>query len=672
MSDHASARTVGHRRRPVHTALAVILAMLFVAVELLVMISYQHSSDTTKRMNVAADTTTAMANISRESLLLREGVLMMDGVGEWDAIELQRALLERQLQVLEGSSPDASLHEGVQRFRAVLATVDSGIERIRSTDRNGAAAVARMRAPLDELELQAKQLFDSEEHRLYAALDDDLKGGRRTQLMLLGLGGFVLLLGTTLAFFLRRSVRADFARSHEALVAEMTERVALQGQLAHQAYHDPLTGLANTLLFFRELHRALERADRSSATTAVVYLDLDGFKGVNDSLGHSAGDQLLQQVAARLEDEIRTVDTAARLGGDEFALLLEDAGTEQDVLAIVGRMQAALTKPFAVLGRELTVTASMGVVTATGSDADVDQLVKDADLAMYRAKSAGKSRYVVFDQAMRQEAEHRASVEDELERAIAEREFILHYQPIVDLRTGDVQGMEALIRWQHPSGELRPPLDFIEIAERTGLINAIGDQVLEMATQTMADWHRTEPGARSVFVSVNVSARQFREPGFVERISEVLERTGLEPGALVIEITESVMMRETDQAVGILRDLRDRGIRIAIDDFGTGYSSLSYLRFMPVDILKLDRSFVSSLSEDNAITVAIAELASTLGIQAVAEGIEEPEQWDRLVAMGCVSGQGFLIARPLPAEEAATHLVSGPMLESRHAALPSG
>jgi EAL domain-containing protein (putative c-di-GMP-specific phosphodiesterase class I) len=232
--------------------------------------------------------------------------------------------------------------------------------------------------------------------------------------------------------------------------------------------------------------------------------------------------------------------------------------------------------------------------------------------------------------------------------------------------------MEALIRWQHPSGELRPPLSFIGIAEETGLINAIGDQVLEMATQTMADWHRTTPGAHDVFVSVNVSARQFREPGFVERISEVLSRTGLDPHALVIEITESVMMNETDQAVGILRELRNRGVRIAIDDFGTGYSSLSYLRFMPVDILKLDRSFVASLSEDNAITVAIAQLASTLGIQAVAEGIEEPEQWDRLLAMGCLSGQGFLIARPQPASEAVAHLEAGPMLESRRTAVPLG
>jgi diguanylate cyclase (GGDEF)-like protein len=502
-------------------------------------------------------------------------------------------------------------------------------------------------------------------------LNDDLAGGRRTQLMLLGLGGFVLLLGTTLAFVLRRSVRADFAKAHLALVAEMTEREALQVQLAHQAYHDPLTGLANSLLFFREVGRALERADRSSTTTAVVYIDLDGFKSVNDSLGHSAGDQLLQQVAARLQEQIRTVDTAARLGGDEFALLLEDAGTPEDIVRILDRMLAAFAEPFVMLGRELHVTASAGVAIATGTGTDADQLVKDADLAMYTAKSSGKNRYAHFDEEMRREAQRRDSLEYELARAIAEREFVLHYQPIVDLRTGDVQGMEALVRWAHPSGELRPPAAFIDVAEETGQINAIGDQVLEMATETMAHWRRTTPDARGVFVSVNVSARQFMEPGFVQRISDALERTGLEPSALVIEITESVMMRETDQAVGILRELRDHGVRIAIDDFGTGYSSLSYLRFMPVDILKLDRSFVASLSEDNAITIAIAQLASTLGIQAVAEGIEEPAQWDRLLAMGCVSGQGFLIAHPEPADEAVAHLGTGPMLESRRAVVPA-
>ena len=664
---------MGHRRRPIHTILAVILAVLFVGVELLVLVSFQRSSSTTLRMDEATHTTSTLAGISREALLLRDGFLTMERQTELQSIEVHRALLERQLFVLEGSSEDPALHAGIDRFRASLATVDVGIAQIQGASREGIAAEAvQMRQPLDEMEVLAKQLFDSESHRLYDALNDDLRGSRRTQLMLLGMGGFVLLLGTSLAFFLRRSVRADFAQAHEDLVGEMTERVALQGQLAHQAYHDPLTGLANTLMFYREVHRALERACRSESTTAVVYIDLDGFKAVNDTLGHSAGDQLLQQVAGRLEEQIRTVDTAARLGGDEFAILLEDAGTEQDVLAIVDRVLAALTVPFTVVGRELSVSASMGVVTASGPGADVDQLVKDADLAMYKAKGAGKCRYTVFDEDMRQEAQQRSTIQVELERAIAQRQFVLHYQPIVDLRSGEIQGMEALVRWQHPSGELRPPLSFIGIAEETGLINAIGDQVMEMATQTMADWHRTTPGAHDVFVSVNVSARQFREPGFVERISEVLARTGLEPRALVIEITESVMMSETDQAVGILRELRNRGVRIAIDDFGTGYSSLSYLRFMPVDILKLDRSFVASLNEDNAITVAIAQLASTLGIQAVAEGIEEPEQWDRLLAMGCLSGQGFLIARPQPAEEAVAHLEHGPMLESRRTAVPWG
>ncbi len=665
MSGLSTVRTVGHRRRPIHLVLTVLLAVLFVCVELLVLVSFQRSMATTKRMNVATDTTTAMANISRETLLLRELILTMDRPGDLAAIKLERSLLERQLFVLGASSPDAALQQGAAEFRATLESVDAGIEHLQEVNPTGVEAVAAlMEGPLNRMELQAKRLFDSEEQRLYGALNDDLEGGRQTQVLLVGLAAFVLVLGTALSFLLRRSVRADFARAHEALIAEVAERESLQAQLAHQAYHDSLTGLANAPLFLREVERALARAERTSGTLAIAYLDLDGFKGVNDSLGHTAGDQLLQQVSVRLEEQIRSVDTAARLGGDEFALLLEDAGTEQDVMVVMDRVLASVAEPFSILGRDLTITASLGIVPAAPDGIGVTQLIKDADLAMYKAKDACKNRRVTFDPRMREEAEGRNLIERDLEQAILKREFVLHYQPIVDLRTGDVQGMEALVRWAHPSGELRPPDAFIKIAEETGLINAIGDQVLETATQTMAEWHRTCPDARDVFVSVNASARQFMERGFGDRISQILESSGLEPRALVIEVTESLMMSEAGHAVGLLRELRQRGVRIAIDDFGTGYSSLSYLRFMPVDILKLDRSFVASLHEDNGIAAAIAQLATTLGIQAVAEGIEGPEQWDRLVAMGWTSGQGFLIARPLPADEAVAHLSSGPRLDA--------
>jgi diguanylate cyclase (GGDEF)-like protein len=652
---------VGYRRRPIHLALAVILAVLFGCVELLVLVSYQRSSVTAQRMNDATDTTTALASISRESLLIRERVLTMDDPREGGIdIDLHRALLDRQLSVLAASSSDVALLAGIDRFRSILASLDVGIERIRAS---GAADIeaetARMREPLDQMELQAKRLFDSEEHRLYTALADDLAGSRRTQVQLVVLAGLVLLLGTTLAIFLRRSVRADFANAHEALVAEMTEREALQDQLGHQVHHDPITGLANTRLFVREVERALDRAKRHPGTVAVAYLDLDGFKAVNDSLGHAAGDELLKQVGARLESQIRSTDIAARLGGDEFALLFADSGTEQDVLTIADRIVTELALPYAILGRTLKISASLGIVPEAAPGIEATELIKDADLAMYSAKDAGKNQRVNFNVGMREEAEDRSEIERELERAILEHEFVLHYQPIVELRSGRVEGMEALVRWAHPSGELRPPAAFIDIAEETGLIDAIGDQVFEMATETMAGWHGAFPEAADIFVSVNASARQFSDESFGDRIAQMLTRSGLRPEALVIEVTESTMMGETDEAVQILRELRGHGVRIAIDDFGTGYSSLSYLRFMPVDFLKLDRSFVASLNEDNGIAAAIAQLANSLGIRAVAEGIERPEQWDLLMEMGWVSGQGFLIARPQPAALAIEHLRSG-------------
>jgi diguanylate cyclase (GGDEF)-like protein len=644
----------------VHAVLALAVVALFVLVEILVVTSYRQVSETAQGVNLATNTSTTLANVSRETLLLRDLFLHLKGPAGLSEVQLRRGLLERQLQVLTGSSTDPSLQSGIVGYRWGLETLDAQLSRLKGAPRSSfATAVTLMSPTLDDLDLRAKQLFDSQEHRLYGAISADLVAGKRSAMTLGGLGAFALLLGTVLAFFLRRSVRADFARGHEALVAEMHEREILQDQLTHQAFHDSLTGLANMPLFTHEVQRALARAERDHSTTALMYLDLDGFKAVNDTLGHEAGDQLLRQIAGRLERAVRTVDTVARIGGDEFAIVLEGAGSEEQILVVAERLLDDVSRPFEIHHRELSVSVSIGIVTEVRADQGVDELVRDADLAMYLAKSLGKDRYVVFEPRMREESELRSDLVRDLGRAIVEREFICHYQPIVDLATGRIDGMEALVRWIHPSGELRSPSSFIDVAEQTGQIDDIGDLVMDGAIGSMAAWHRDSPSASQAFVSVNVSAHQLRQPGFPRRIAGMLERSGLEPTSLVVEVTESVMMREGDQTVAVLRELRSLGVRVAIDDFGTGYSSLSYLRFMPVDILKLDRSFISAMDEGNEIVEAVVGLATTLGIQVVAEGIEEQEQWERLVALGCRFGQGFLIGKPASADIAESLLEQG-------------
>jgi diguanylate cyclase (GGDEF)-like protein len=656
---HDPKTQVGHRRRPLHAVLAVVVAALFVMVELLVLSSYRQVSATAQSVNAATDTTATLANLSRETLLLRS--LILDGNGSINRtdVQLHRGLLEREVLVLGSSSTDPALQAGVETYRDALVMYDRQFAHLERADADDYAGVETvLGATLHELDLRASQLFDSQEYRLYGAIREDLAAGKRSEVMLGGLGGFGLLLGTVLAFFLRRSVRRDFARGHDALLEEMREREILQEQLAHQAFHDSLTGLANMPLFTHEVERAVARAERDETTTALIYLDLDGFKEVNDTLGHEAGDDVLRTVAGRLVEAVRTVDTVARIGGDEFAIVLEGAGSREEILAVATRLLAEVCHPIEVQHRDVAVSASIGIVADVTAGRSVDGVVRDADLAMYQAKALGKARYVVFEPRMREAADLRTELVRDLERAIVEREFRCHYQPIVDLATGRIDGMEALVRWIHPSGELRLPNDFIDVAEETGQIDDIGDLVMADAVGAMAAWHEgSSEAAAHAFVSVNVSAHQLRQPGFPASVAAMLKRSGLAPSALVVEVTESVMMLEGDETVAVLRELRSLGIRVAIDDFGTGYSSLSYLRFMPVDILKLDRSFVSEMGEGREIIEAVTRLATTLGIQVVAEGVEEREQWDRLVAMGCRFGQGFLIGKPAPAA------ISGAILE---------
>jgi diguanylate cyclase (GGDEF)-like protein/PAS domain S-box-containing protein len=462
--------------------------------------------------------------------------------------------------------------------------------------------------------------------------------------------------------------------SFSAFIHDISERKDLEAELINQALHDPLTGLANRTLLLDRIAHALARAGRSDSPTTVLFLDLDGFKTVNDSLGHAAGDELLRAVADRLAVHLRPTDTIARLGGDEFAILLEDTGTEA-ATPIAERLGRGLAAAFNVRGREIVARASIGIATGAPGQRAADELLRDADLAMYMAKREGKGGHAVFEAAMHTAVLERLELEADLSRALAAGEIVVYYQPIVRLADASLTGMEALVRWNRPGHGLVPPAGFIPAAEETGLISEIGRWVLEEACRQVAAWQVDHPDSPPLQLSVNLSARQLQDPGLVGEVEEALRRSGLDPGRLVLEITESMIMKEPDTAAERLRSLKQLGIRLAIDDFGTGYSSLNYLRRFPVDILKIDKAFVGAIAggpEDAALAHAIIRLADTLELDTVAEGIETEEQLAELLRLGCELGQGYLFARPLPADAMAVLLrTSGPLPRAQVAGAPS-
>lgn len=429
-------------------------------------------------------------------------------------------------------------------------------------------------------------------------------------------------------------------------VRDATERQRLQDDLTRQAFHDSLTGLANRQLFSDRLEHALSR--RSSGPPrplAVLFLDLDDFKNVNDSLGHATGDALLVAVAGRIRSTVRPGDTAARLGGDEFAVLLEDA--DQTTASQIGhRLLAALHEPVELDGVSHLVHASVGLAEAVPGQEDAAETMRNADVAMYMAKERGKGGLAVYDSVWHQRALASLSLRQELERAVERDQLVLHYQPTVDLRTGEVTGFEALIRWEHPERGLVPPLDFIPLAEQSGLIVPIGDWVLRTATRDVAS---LDDGAHRPTVAVNVAAKQLAHPGFVASVQEALAESGLEPQRLVLEITESALLDDLDVGVSALAGLRAQGVRVAIDDFGTGYSSLSHLAQLPVDVLKVDKSFIDRLrqDEDDALVSAILAMSRGLRLTSVAEGVEDLAQAAWLQAAECTLGQGYLWSRPV-------------------------
>ena len=431
-------------------------------------------------------------------------------------------------------------------------------------------------------------------------------------------------------------------------VQDVTQRVALEAELRHQAFHDSLTNLANRALFVDRADHAIRRLERGGAKVAVLMLDLDGFKNVNDSLGHSTGDSLLVAVAARLQTALRTGDTAARLGGDEFAVLVEDAENDEKATLVAARMLAALAAPFCLAGRELFVQGSIGIALTSG-DKDAEELLRDADAAMYQAKAAGKGCHRVFEPAMYAASLARLELEGDLRRALELGEFTLHYQPVVSIGTAAVVGLEALIRWQHPTRGLVQPDEFIALAEENGLIVDIGRWVLDEACRQTSVWRATT-GNENLTIAVNLSARQLSDPDLVRDVTQALARARLAPAALTLEITESVLIQDPDLAVAKLHLLKSAGVRLAIDDFGTGYSSLSSLQHLPVDSLKIDKTFIDDVStgiEAAGLVEAIVRLAGTLALETVAEGVERPEQLDSLQLLGCQQIQGFYFSKPL-------------------------
>jgi diguanylate cyclase (GGDEF)-like protein/PAS domain S-box-containing protein len=429
---------------------------------------------------------------------------------------------------------------------------------------------------------------------------------------------------------------------------DVSERKAFEEQLAHQAFHDPVTSLANRALFSDRVEHALMRAQRGFPDIAVMFIDLDDFKTVNDSLGHEAGDRVLQEVARRLLIAVRPTDTVARFGGDEFAVLLEGVTDSPEAADAAARILQALEIPTEIEGKQVFPRASIGIclVDRHAGAPDAAELLRNADVAMYMAKRDSKGSYRVFEPAMHERVVERLELRSELQRAIDADELELHYQPVVRLHEHQILGVEALLRWNHPTRGTIPPLQFIPLAEETGLIIPMGRWVLETACREGVRIQKEFPRDEPLAMSVNLSVRQLQADSIVADVRCALEQSGLDPSALVLEITESVMMADTDFAVQRLLDLKSLGIRLAMDDFGTGYSSLSYLSRFPVDILKMDRSFVGS-GENVALTSAIIALGASLELEVVAEGIELPEQEDSLHDLGCEIGQGFLFARPM-------------------------
>ena len=444
-------------------------------------------------------------------------------------------------------------------------------------------------------------------------------------------------------------------------IQDISDRKRAEEQLMHEALHDALTGLPNRALFIDQVRKSLARwKRRKQSAFAILFIDLDGFKGINDVLGHLVGDQLLVEFSQRLSSTVRPGDTVARLGGDEFTILLDDLNDMNDAIVAVKRLVKTLKEPFHLPGRDLAVTASIGVALSADEYVDADELLRHSDVAMYRAKKLGKGRYEVFDRATSVRLERQSQIETDLGHAVEREELVLEYQPIVTLQTGKIAGFEALLRWQHPTLGLIPPPDFISVAEATGAIVPIGEWVLQEGCRQIREWQKACPQVPPLYVSINLSVKQLAQPDLVEQVAVAMHNAGLDPKNLTLEITESMLMN-AESAIRMLSHLHALGVGISVDDFGTGYSSLSYLHRLPISTLKIDRSFVSSMGqtkESYEIVRTVITLAQSLSLSIVAEGIETNDQLEKLSELNCQYGQGHFFSKALAAEWAASLLFS--------------
>jgi diguanylate cyclase (GGDEF)-like protein len=451
-------------------------------------------------------------------------------------------------------------------------------------------------------------------------------------------------------------------RINRQLQQEICDRVTAEGRLIYDALHDSLTGLPNRTLLMERIDFAIQRSRNSDYLFALLFIDLDRFKVVNDSLGHSVGDKLLIAIARLLPEDLRDTDTVARLGGDEFVILLDDIEDLTDAIQLGDRLQDRLSLPFTLEEQVIFTSASIGIALSSTGYQNSSQLLRDADIAMYRAKNKGKARSEVFDRDMYLQTLKTIELERNLRLALKHGQLSLHYQPIISLADSTLAGFEALIRWKHPQQGFISPGDFIPIAEDNGLIVPIGDWILNEACQQLVDWQQeyaSIPEIANLKISVNVASQQLQEPNFMAKLDKILQKTGLNPSCLRLEITERILVDSGQNTQNTISQIEQRKIKLSIDDFGTGYSSLSYLHRLPIDNLKIDRSFVDNLNSDVKnleIVKTIIALAHTLGMDAIAEGVETIEQVRQLKALNCEYAQGYLFAKPLPAEEIALRI----------------
>ncbi len=598
------------------------------------------------------EVTAHMHAIARQRTLSLQRMLIIDDPflrdEEWSRFTQQAALFIEARQRLQRMPLTAIeqrlLAEQTELSRQVAPLQTRAVDLMMQGERSQAASLVLSRViPLqDEVVDILETLFKEQRYRARDALAEAIEVQYRARLLIIGVALTTLALGGSVAYVVSRRIHRA-AREREFM-----------------ATHDALTGLPNRVLVSDRIEQAILRAHRIERRAAVMFLDLDRFKVINDTLGHQAGDELLVQVAKRLRGCVRRGDTVGRLGGDEFVVLIEDALAACDVAAVAGKIIAALGQPCTVAGNEVYAGVSIGIALYPESGEDVQSLLKNADTAMYHAKERGRNNFQIYTSAMSAAGTGRLALEAALRHAVERGEIVTHFQPQVDLHDGGIRRLETLVRWHHPQRGLVPPGEFLPVAEESGLILAIGEEVLRQACRQVRRWH--DAGITGLRVAVNLSDPEFRHTGLIERIRRQLDETGLPPGQLEVELTEGVLMHNADAGAGLLHELKALGVHLSLDDFGTGYSSLGRLKGLPLDVIKIDRSFVRDLvrdPSDAAIIRAIVAMTDSLGFEVVAEGVETMEQLDFLRNLGCRRVQGYLISPPLPAEALTDLLLQG-------------